>query len=234
MTSPFVRHPIVTLERIGKSFGQGLALVHPITDVSMSLSPGEVVGLVGRSGSGKTTLLNILLGWEEPDRGAMHWDGRGPSATAILPWNTVGVLPQTPALIDELSVLDNVRLPLTLGPPASSADHRRLQDIMARLEIAHLAHRRPSQTSLGEQQRTALARAIVLEPRLLIADEPTSHQDMTRTAVAFDLLRELALEGGCCLVATHSDHAARACDRILRLEGGRLRSPSDVETRKGR
>jgi putative ABC transport system ATP-binding protein len=234
MTSPFVSHPIVKLEGIGKSFGQGLEVVHPIRDVSMSLSPGEVVGLVGRSGSGKTTLLNILLGWEEPDRGSMHWDGRGPSETTILPWNLVGVLPQTPALIDELSVLDNVRLPQTLGPSASPADHHRLEDIMAQLEIAHLAHRRPSQTSLGEQQRTALARAIVLRPRLLLADEPTSHQDAGRTAVAFDLLRELALEGGCCLVATHSDHAAGACDRILRLEGGLLRAPSDAEARKGR
>jgi putative ABC transport system ATP-binding protein len=234
MTSSFVRHPIVTLEGIGKSFGQGLAFVHPIKDVSMFLSPGEVVGLVGRSGSGKTTLLNILLGWEEPDRGAMHWDGRGPSDTKILPWDLVGVLPQTPALIDELSVLDNVRLPQTLGPSAPSTDHRRLEDIMARLEIAHLAHRRPSQTSLGEQQRTALARAIVLRPRLLLADEPTSHQDAARTAVAFDLLRELALEGGCCLVATHSDHAARACDRILRLEGGRLQPPSGADARRGR
>jgi putative ABC transport system ATP-binding protein len=233
VTSPFVRRPIVTLEGIGKSFGKGLALVRPIEDVSMSLSAGEVVGLVGRSGSGKTTLLNILLGWEAPDRGAVRWDGRGPTATAILPWNVVGVLPQTPALIDELSVLENVRLPQTLRP-APSGDHRRLEDIMSRLEIAHLANRRPSQTSLGEQQRTAFARAIVLGPRLLIADEPTSHQDTTRTAVAFDLLRELALEGGCCLVATHSDDAARACDRIVRLEGGRLRSPSDEETRKGR
>ena len=233
MTSPFVRRPIVTLEGIGKSFGKGLALVRPIEDVSMSLRAGEVVGLVGRSGSGKTTLLNILLGWEAPDRGAVRWDGRGPSATAILPWNAVGVLPQTPALIDELSVLENVRLPQTLGP-APSGDHRRLEDIMSRLEIAHLANRRPSQTSLGEQQRTSLARAIVLAPRLLIADEPTSHQDTTRTAIAFDLLRELALQGGCCLVATHSDDAARACDRIVRLEGGRLWSPSGEETRKGR
>ncbi len=233
MTSAFVRQPIVTLERIGKSFGEGPALVRPIEDVSMSLSPGEVVGLVGRSGSGKTTLLNILLGWEAPDRGAVHWDGRGSTATATLPWSAVGVLPQTPALIDELSVLDNVRLPQTLGP-APSGDHRRLEDIMSRLEIAHLAHRRPSQTSLGEQQRTALARAIVLGPRLLIADEPTSHQDTTRTAVTFDLLRELALEGGCCLVATHSDDAARACDRIVVLEDGRLRSSSDEETRAGR
>jgi putative ABC transport system ATP-binding protein len=229
VTSPFAQRPIVTLTEIGKYFGDGPALVRALENVSMSLRPGEVVGLIGRSGSGKTTLLNILLGWETPDRGAVRWDGRVSAATASPQWDEVGVLPQTPALIDELSVLDNVRLPQTLAAP----DDRRLDEIMSRLEIAHLAQRRPSQTSLGEQQRTALARAIVLGPRVLVADEPTSHQDATRAAAVFELFREIALEGGSCLMATHSDDAAAYCDRIVALEGGRLRPASNEEMTGG-
>jgi putative ABC transport system ATP-binding protein len=232
VTSPFALRPMVTLTEVGKSFGDGPALVRALENVSMSLHPGEVVGLVGRSGSGKTTLLNILLGWETPDRGTVRWDGLESTTAASLKWDEVGVLPQIPALIDELSVLDNVRLPQTLAAPA--LDHRRLDVIMSRLDIAHLAHRRPSQTSLGEQQRTSLARAIALGPRVLIADEPTSHQDATRAKGAFELFKEIALEGGSCLVATHSDEAARSCDRIVTLEGGRLRPASNEEISRGR
>jgi ABC-type lipoprotein export system ATPase subunit len=228
VTPSFVRPAVVELDGVGKSFGAGATAVRALQDASLSIGPGEVVALVGRSGSGKTTLLNVLLGWEAPDHGSVSWDG-GTSSPSTLPWDAIGVLPQSLALIEELSVLDNVRLPQTLAPPGAQ-DSRPVEDLMSQLGIDHLASRRPLQTSLGEQQRTALARAVVLAPRLLIADEPTSHQDAQHAAGIFELLRQLALEGGSCLVATHNEDAARYCDRVLAIEGGRVRSSSEGAT----
>ena len=229
MTSSFVRHPVVELHGIGKSFGAGPAVVRALQDASLTIAPGEVVALVGRSGSGKTTLLNVLLGWEAPDHGSVSWDGEK-SSSSKLAWDAIGVLPQSLALIEELSVLDNVRLPQTLAPP-DAQDSRPIEDLMAQLGIDHLASRRPLETSMGEQQRTALARAVVLAPRLLVADEPTSHQDAQHAAGIFELIRQLALEGGSCLVATHNEDAARYCDRVLAIEGGRVHSSGEGAAR---
>lgn len=230
MTSSFVRHPVVELHGIGKSFGAGPAVVRALQDASLTIAPGEVVALVGRSGSGKTTLLNVLLGWEAPDHGSVSWDGEK-SSSSKLAWDAIGVLPQSLALIEELSVLDNVRLPQTLAPPRRPHDSRPIEDLMAQLGIDHLASRRPLETSMGEQQRTALARAVVLAPRLLVADEPTSHQDAQHAAGIFELLRQSALEGGSCLVATHNEDAARYCDRVLAIEGGRVYSSGEGAAR---
>ena len=230
MTSSFVRHPVVELHGIGKSFGAGPAVVRALQDASLTIAPGEVVALVGRSGSGKTTLLNVLLGWEAPDHGSVSWDGEK-SSSSKLAWDAIGVLPQSLALIEELSVLDNVRLPQTLAPPRRPHDSRPIEDIMTQLGIDHLASRRPLETSMGEQQRTALARAVVLAPRLLVADEPTSHQDAQHAAGIFELLQQLALEGGSCLVATHNEDAARYCDRVLAIEGGRVHSSGEGAAR---
>jgi ABC-type lipoprotein export system ATPase subunit len=229
VTSSFIRRPVVELDGVGKSFGAGATAVRALQDASLTIDAGEVVALVGRSGSGKTTLLNVLLGWEAPDHGSVSWDG-GTSRPSKLPWDAIGVLPQSLALIEELSVLDNVRLPQTLAPPGPH-DSRPIEELMTQLGIDHLASRRPLETSMGEQQRTALARAVVLAPRLLIADEPTSHQDAQHAAGIFELLRQLAQQGGSCLVATHNEDAARYCDRIVAIEGGRVRSSSEGAAR---
>lgn len=220
MISSFAPHPLLRLDGVSKSFVTGGAAVRALDDVSFSLDTGEVVALVGRSGSGKTTLLNIVLGWEAADRGSILWDGR-PDDRLQLPWDVIGVLPQSSALIEELSVLDNVRLPLTLVREPGD-ESRRLPDVIARLGIEHLSSRRPGEISMGEQQRTALARAVILSPRLLVADEPTSHQDLQHAEDIFRLFRELAREGMSCLLATHSEDAVRFCDRVVMLEGGRV------------
>ena len=180
--------------------------------VDLTVEAGEVVVLLGRSGSGKTTLLSVVAGFEAPDAGTVDRGGDG--------WRELAVLPQSLGLLPELSVAENVTLPLRL----ERADDSPVGPLLEQLGLAHLAGRHPSETSLGEQQRTALARAVVVQPALLVADEPVSHQNHERAEAMMALLRELADAGSACLLATHDEVAVRVADRVVELHDGRLRA----------
>ncbi|MGH2687089.1 MAG: ATP-binding cassette domain-containing protein, partial [Actinomycetota bacterium] len=158
---------VATLRSAGKRYRRGDETVHAVEGVSLDLLAGETVGLVGRSGSGKTTLLNLLAGWERPDRGRV--DRAGPPEPS---WREVAVIPQQIGLIDELTIGENVAFPAKLAgevEPRSSL----IDQLLDALGLTHLRDRFPQEASLGEQQRAAVARAAVLGPRLLLADEPT-------------------------------------------------------------
>ena len=145
----------------------GVEVVH---DVSLDLRAGELGVILGRSGSGKSTLLMAAGGWLRPDAGSIETAGR----ELVPPWRRVAYVAQRFALLPELSVLENVELPLRLaGAPRDGT----VAALLAQLDLAELAERRPHETSIGQQQRAALARALVLRPAVLLADEPTSHQD---------------------------------------------------------
>lgn len=210
---------------LGKSYRRGPEDVHALRDVSFNLQRGEVVALFGPSGSGKSTLLNVLCGWERPDQGEIRWVG---FEASVAPdrriWSEIAIVPQTMGLIEELSVRENVELPVRLSSEKGS-DHRRdrLAGLIAGLGLDQLADRSPPEVSLGEQQRTALARALALSPRLLLADEPSGHQDAAWGRGVMRALRFAAREGTCCLIATHSHEAARFTDRILRIRDGLVR-----------
>src|SRR5262249_9186473 len=161
--------------------------------------------------SGKSTLLNVLAGWERPDAGVAAWSADGDRLPiADRPWSDVAILPQTLGLFEELSVRENVELPLRLRP--ALADDRadaagRSEGFLELLGLAELADRLPAEVSIGEQQRAALGRALVVRPRLLLADEPTGHQDEGWAAVVFKTLRYVARRGTTCLIATHNQEA---------------------------
>ncbi len=203
-----------------KSFVRGSERVEAVRNVSFQLRAGEVVGLTGPSGSGKTTLLNVLCGWEQPESGVMRFEGEQQSPAALM-WNRIAIVPQDLALFEELTIGDNVRLPIRLGkgdgPPDDEVD-----TLMDELGILHLAPRLPQEASLGEQQRTSLARAMVLGPSLLLADEPTGHQDEGWTKAVMIAIRTLAEQGTATLVTTHDPDAMEYLDRQFAMRDGLL------------
>jgi putative ABC transport system ATP-binding protein len=223
---PPARRVVVDVHNVTKSYRRGDEVVHALQDVSVDLNTGEVVGLVGRSGSGKTTLLNVIAGWEQPDRGRVHW-ASGKDFEALLAWSDVSVLPQKLGLLDELSVRSNIEYPARL---AGRIEDTRpyVDELLEDLGLAHLQMRYPKETSVGEQQRTALARALVLSPRLVLADEPAGHQDRGFSNRVFEVLRKAAGRGTCCLVATHNEELAGYLDRIVSMVDGRAAELGDT------
>lgn len=211
---------IVAVQGVYKSYRRGPEEVHAVEDVNLELVAGEVVALVGPSGSGKTTLLNILAGWEKPDRGDLLW----PHAPRIknprqLRWSDLAILPQTTGLIEELSVKENISLPGRLRKRNTA---ERAYQLLEELGLLAFADRVPAEISIGEQQRTGLARALVLRPKLLLADEPTGHQDADWAAGVFATIRRAAAEGTSCLIATHNQELLGYADRIVGIRDGRL------------
>ena len=204
---------LVTLSGVSRRYGAGVTTVVAVDDASLSIAAGEIVGLAGPSGSGKTTLVNLVLGWEPPDAGAVHR-----SVASGTNWREIAVVPQELGLVGELTVRENVELPARLGRvPASDT-----ADLLASLSLTELAERSPDELSLGERQRVAVARAVACSPRLLVADEPTAHQDERRADMVMAVLRGVTALGGGVLVATHDERLLAQVDRVARMVDGRL------------
>jgi putative ABC transport system ATP-binding protein len=208
---------------LSKTYRRGEEQVHALREVGLDLYPGELVALVGPSGSGKSTLLNVLCGWEHPERGQLQWTpALADRAPERLAWQQLALIPQALGLLEDLTVEENVLLPARLTRRLS-AETPRARELMDTFGIRHLAERYPRQTSLGEQQRCAAARALLLRPALLLADEPTAHQDVAWTDVLFTEFRTLLRSGSACLIATHNAETWGYADRILAMHDGQLR-----------
>jgi ABC-type lipoprotein export system ATPase subunit len=220
------RHPsadgVLEARALHKTYRRGPEEVHALQDVSFVLRHGEVVALVGPSGSGKTTLLNVVCGWERPDRGEVVWIADPGIPSAQRPWSDLAIVPQALGLMEELPVGENVELPLRLSGRLDARGRDRAEALLRSLGLAEYAARQPGELSLGEQQRVALARALVLEPRLVLADEPTGHQDAGWARNVYRALREMAGRGAACVVATHSTEFLRYADRVLSMRDGRM------------
>jgi len=208
--------PVVELVGVSKTYGHGEEAVRALVDVDLEARVGQVIAIVGRSGSGKTTLLHSIAGWEVPDQGVVTVPGgREPD------WSQIAVLPQRLGLMEELTVQENVEYPARVA--GDLADRRELvASLLRRFGLEELRDRAPRETSLGEQQRTALARVLVLRPQVLIADEPTGHQDAAWVSKIFATLQEAASLGTCCIVATHDGTLERFADRTLSMADGRI------------
>ena len=205
-----------------KSYKRGPEKVLALDEADLVLRAGELVALVGPSGSGKTTLLNILAGWEKPDRGELRWQGHPGHDMRRLPWRSLAVVPQRLGLLEELSVRENVELPLRLEGSLDDPGSARATELLQWLHLEHLADRPPSETSLGEQQRAALARAVLPVPAVLLADEPAGHQDRASSELVLRTLRAAARRGTACLVATHNPDSLVFCDRSVEMLDGRV------------
>jgi putative ABC transport system ATP-binding protein len=210
----------VSVHELTKVFHHhGGDVVHALESVSMDARPGELVGLVGRSGSGKTTLLNVIAGWERPSAGEVRWHEQVDASSPA--WSAVAVMPQKLGLMEELTVEENIAYPARL---AGTLDERsdEIEELIDVLGLGELRSRYPREASVGEQQRTAIARALSVHTSVLLADEPTAHQDTASAERVFAALRRAADAGTAVVVATHNPEVIRHLDRVLTMADGHL------------
>jgi ABC-type lipoprotein export system ATPase subunit len=189
------------------SRGTPVVLLAP---VSAELRAATLVALAGPSGSGKTTLCNIIIGWEPTDSGSVEWKD-----DATRGWARLAVAPQRLALLPSLDIRENLALPFWSSGRDLPEAH--LIELTTRLEIDTLLARRPSEISFGEQQRAAIARALLGNPVLAVLDEPTGHQDESRAGLVIDALLAARSRGTCVLVATHDADIIAAADDVIPL-----------------
>src|SRR5918992_5691751 len=215
---------------ITKSFRAPSDEVIPVlTGVDLTVAAGELAVIVGASGSGKSTLLNVLGLLEDADAGEVFYDGRlvsglSRSAKSRARGRFVGFVFQSFMLLPSLTALDNVLLAARYVGGVTAAHRRRALELLDRLGVAARRDHYPTQLSGGEQQRVAYCRAILNEPPLLLADEPTGNLDDANARVILDGLRERARAGGAVIVVSHRPDAARGATAVLGLRDGRLRA----------
>jgi ABC-type lipoprotein export system ATPase subunit len=219
---------VLTASGLSKTVGSGRARRRVLDDVSLTVQADEIVAVLGRSGSGKSTLLNLLGGLDRPDAGTIELAGRpltglGERALSRMRLRHIGFVFQQFQLIEECSGLENVLLPTRL-PGAPPGGARRARSLVAELGLERVASHLPHELSGGEQQRFALARALVNDPELVLADEPTGSLDSENGAAVLTLLRGLG--GRAVVMVTHEPEAAAVADRVLHLDDGRLRDPA--------
>ncbi|MDR1135988.1 MAG: ABC transporter ATP-binding protein [Clostridiales Family XIII bacterium] len=217
---------ILEAREIRKEYKRGGTLLQAVDDVSLELTEGEFVCLVGRSGSGKSTLLNILAGLLSPTSGSVSFEGRNytemdDEALSLLRNTRLGYIMQGHSVLPNFTVLQNVILPHVLfkrgGEPAERA-----AELLEDVGIRHLSSQYPHELSGGELRRVAIARALLSAPSLLIADEPTGDLDDETTADIMDLFAGLAEKGTAVLMVTHDTEAASRSHRILTMKAGRI------------
>jgi putative ABC transport system ATP-binding protein len=216
----------IVLDDVHLSLGRGAARVHILKGISLAIPRGEAVGLVGPSGSGKSTLLMTLAGLERPDSGHVAIAGQDlgeldEDGLARFRGRHIGIVFQSFHLVPTMTALENVALPLELAGEADS--HERAAAELAAVGLADRMTHYPAQLSGGEQQRVAIGRAVVANPAILVADEPTGNLDEATGKSIVDLLFALKRDRGSTLIlVTHDVTLAKRCDRIVRLRSGHI------------
>ncbi len=220
-----MRDVVVELDGVSRSYRRGQEVVGALRGVTFRLAAGEMVALVGPSGCGKSTTLNLVAAVDRPNEGVVRVCGTDLGRAAerdlvILRRRRIGLVFQAFHLVPHLTVAENVALPLALD---GRRDPRRVSELIERVGLAARRGHYPSELSGGEQQRTAVARALVHRPRIVVADEPTGNLDSRTGAAVLALLKELqAEEGAALLLATHDETIAAAADRVIHLRDGRI------------
>ncbi len=220
--------PIVLVRGVHKFFTRGSEQIDVLNDLNLEVQQGEYLGLMGPSGSGKTTLLNLIAGLDKPSMGDVQIGGQmisQMSEGALAKWRTrnIGFIFQFYHLLPVLSAYENVELPLLLLPLGAGERRRQVLTALDLVALTDRMHHRPGQLSGGQQQRVGIARAIVTDPTLIVADEPTGDLDARSAEEILDLLDELHRSlKKTILVVTHDPRAARRAHRVLHLEKGQL------------
>ncbi|MFO0842761.1 MAG: ABC transporter ATP-binding protein [Gemmataceae bacterium] len=219
---------LVEVREVTKTFKKGEHEITPLRDVSLDIEKGDFVSLMGSSGSGKSTLLNLIAGIDRPTSGRVVVNGQDItklSRTRLAYWRAAnaGYVFQTHNLIPVLTAWENVEMPLLLLPLSAAERRKRVAIALEAVGLSDRAEHYPRQLSGGQEQRVGIARAIVANPTVVVADEPTGDLDAETTAQILDLLVRLNRElGTTLLMVTHDPHAAGVARRQLRLEKGQL------------
>jgi len=217
----------ITAEKLIKTYGRGEATVTAVSDISFQIQSGEFIGVMGESGAGKSTLLSIMGAMNAPTSGRFAVDdidiySLGQEQQADFRREFLGFIFQSFHLVPYLTVFENVMLPLTIVKKGKSEKRTMVEDALSQVRLLDKADRLPNQISGGEKERVAIARAIVNEPPVLLADEPTGNLDTKTTAEIMELLQNLNTEGMTIIMVTHSPDCARYARRIMQVSDGRL------------
>lgn len=220
---------MIRFEHVTKTYRKNGADVAALSDVSLEVPAGEFLSIRGPSGSGKTTLLLTIAGMLRPSGGRVLWDGRdlyalsSPERAAIRS-RQIGFVFQMFHLVPYLTALDNVLL-----AGANGAGRDAAAQLLERLGLADRMGHRPAELSAGECQRTALARAFLNEPQLILADEPTGNLDPENAAAVTQQLKDYQQQGGTVIVVSHSEQMDAVADRVVQLDGGRMATTAAAE-----
>jgi len=222
----------IIAENLVKQYGDGDVLVTAISDISFQIESGEFVGIMGESGAGKSTLLSVMGAMNAPTSGSLTVDGIDiysltQEQRADFRREFLGFVFQSFHLLSYLTVVENVMLPLAVVKTARKNKQAMAEEALFSVGLSDKAHRLPGQISGGEKERVAIARAIVNEPPVLLADEPTGNLDTKTTHEIMELLQRLNTEGMTILLVTHSHECAGYAGRILQVSDGRLMKRAD-------
>lgn len=221
-----MQQPIITLERISKSYGTGEATAYALRGIDLSIEHGEFVAIMGPSGSGKSTAMNIIGCLDTPSDGTYLFEGVNVTALdrdqrALLRRNYIGFIFQGFNLLGKTSAVENVELPLLYRGVDASTRRIKALDALKSVGLEHVAHHTPGELSGGQQQRVAIARAIVTDPLILVADEPTGNLDTAKSIEVMELLQSFNRDKGITIImVTHEDDMASYAQRTIRFRDG--------------
>ena len=228
--------PVVQMRDITKVYGTGEAEVRAVDGVSLTVHAGEYVAIMGASGSGKSTLMNIIGALDVATSGTYRIDGvdigdLDDDALSLVRNRRIGFIFQAFNLIPRMSAVANVELPLMYRGVRRSERKARALEALAKVGLSDRSHHQPNELSGGQQQRVAVARALAMEPSLMLADEPTGNLDSRSTADVLDLLDEIHGEGKTIVIITHEDEVAARAQRVITLRDGRIESDVSASLR---
>ena len=218
---------LLHVDNVSKSYADGKTEVSAVANVSLQVSTGEFIAVCGPSGCGKSTLLLIAGALLNPDSGQVIIDGQDPygmkpDARAEFRARTIGFVFQQFHLVPYLSVLDNILAPAMAIAAAGTETHERAVQLVERFGLSHRREHVPAKLSTGERQRVAMARALMNQPKFILADEPTGNLDHQNADVMLGYLSEFAACDGAVLLVTHDDRAVTYANRVISLERGRI------------
>ena len=218
---------MIELERVARTFVVGDQTVRALDEVSLTIGAGEYVSIMGPSGSGKSTLLNVLGLLDRPTSGIYRLEGRDTTGLsedelAAARRNRIGFVFQFFHLVPRLTAAQNVELPLILAERAPKVRQARVAELLGAMNLTARAHHRPDQLSGGQRQRVAIARATVLQPAVLLADEPTGNLDRASSHDIVDLLERLNGQGLTLIVVTHDPELGGRAHRKIRMADGKI------------
>src|ERR1700686_5096224 len=227
--------PAIQLNRVSRHYTMGETSVRAVNELSLSVANNEFLALLGSSGSGKSTLLNLIAGLDRPTSGSIFAHGQNIASLNSLDLaryrcNTIGMIFQSFNLLPRMTLEENIELPLRLAEVDRSERPARVREALERVRLTHRLGHRPMELSGGEQQRAAIARALVNRPKILLADEPTGNLDSATGEAILTLLRELSQFGMTIVMVTHERALAeKFADRLAIMVDGKLQSTSQAK-----